>query len=1298
MLKTEAIKLLQSNPHIKPDKKVKNGFHTSGAPKGDNVLKANSYVDKIKQPNQFSIAYSTTFSQQSKGFKNITYKKFDKMMKQQIDLGYYELLNEFGARKLYFDIDFENGTIEQYKIKRDRIFELFAKEGIIIGDDYVEYGYTGTKNDMPYISYHIIVNNGMCFGTQAETLKCIKYMVAKYPEIKKENDDLFDLTVYNKFRNFRLPYQSKDGNKNAIQSYDGEIGDTKDFLICVDTGNYYNTFDINDVKFAVDKEGEAIKKKFTGWDFSGYTKAVQKTKGEDFKLDMEKDDGTYEYLINSIPNTPDVSYNDFKAVGHAIHSVYQGSREGLRKWTEWTEGYDADVSASDLRGKYEAFTLNDCGVKRLTDYGNIFNPKIELKSNKMIDIYTIKEDTFKNHTKINQKYISNGCNLVEEIMNNKFTCIKSPMGSGKTKGVYEILNGDYSILFVSCKISFGNALYASLKPLGFINYQDKDTMHLRSTAQKLLCSIESMKHAGTKYDYVFYDESETLNSNLCDKMNLQNEPMMNNSKLTKIIKNCKGFIAMDAYFGSKSTNFIKDCMKIKGLEDESITYIENDYREPNRTYKTCESYKVDDKIKSQKDILIASIMKSVGDDKKIAVCSGSNDLLCRIHKTIVAKYPDKVIKFYNSSNKLENGTDVNKEWDKIDILMYSPTITAGISYDYTEGVNSQFDKLFLYIGSYNNPLARDLIQASRRIRDFKDKEMIVCISHAKHLINWRGKPTDINIIKKQQKRFVNELFSNDGLYSIEQIKDIEFLENVYYRNTQERNNNDCFLPEVMKYFMEYDKVTYTGAVDDVENWVKLEPKDTFKFADIEEITEWKFNEITAKREAEEDISVDEWNQYKKYSYINNEIKTGLDEDVIIKYYDTNLCNRGKERQSRHILNFKRCLSKNIINELVINDNHVVKVDTEINSGNVIEMRKNQDKKLYEVILNIFKHLKLYDDKQRIIDINRTFTTTEIESLISMYKDISPSSINKLLADEIYRNKNKAKKEFGTTNMMGIINTIFKDTFNLHLSKAFDSKRKTTKGVTKMVSSYRFMQTTDKAKKKETVNGFNIYKDKDESSWVETFEFLEEEETTEALIKQALTTDKRQDHEKVWVNDVFTTYINENGQDYIIRYNEPRMENIKWKVLNDRVEFVNRTSKATNKIIMDDTNTPASLPKPTTITNPPTHFIVRYNEKTRENTTWKVLDDRVVFVSRTFKYHEDFVKSDYIAPKRKMTIAKNIQTKKTYNKEHELTQRKQIIKEFHIKSLQLTDRDMLNKLSIERNIALANIPRLQIKVI
>ena len=1078
---------------VKFDPKSK-GFTTIN----NSQYKANHFVSDIAiKCNAVGIAYHTKYNTTSMGFKVVSTEKLDKILSSKTDMGYYEVLDDVSARKLYFDVDFEGGTIDKYEEIKEEIFKIFKGEGLCFDNSSIrEVGSIREKNNQAYVSYHIIVNNGYLFENSTHISNVMKWMICKYPRL----GEIIDGSVYNKYRNFRLPYQSKNGNTNAIQVDKVPNGLCADYLINVrgDTTNYqlYPTKDISTLTKCISKKtGKEIRLTDSNKDnilnHTNYATAFP----VGYRVEVGKNDGSLEYIMKSIPNNHRVGYDVWLKIGMALFRVCKDKeydmKKGLDLWVEWTKIYDTNCSYEKMKSLYNVFNGKGYGMATLCAMAKIYNKDFDKKVKSSFTLYEVPPNTFTNSMMVEGRYLSDVVDLTKIINENTATILKAPMGTGKTYGIRPILsNPDKTILYVSCKRAFGNALAVDIAPYGFKNYMEfkNDKQGIRG-CDKIICSIESMKYCRDSYDYIFFDECETLLTNMTGEMCMKNNPMENLIKISKIIKdkNTK-LILMDAYVGKRTIDFVKEMYK-----DNEVLYVENTFQYPKRTYKECKDIKIGKSTIGKKDIFKSEIMKSLQNGEKISICSGSKTLLKEIELEILKTYGNsKKYIFYCKENPLLSNIDVDTEWDDIDILMYSPTITAGISYD-LNGKNKPFDKLFIYIGFSNNPLARDMIQAHKRVRHFNNPEIIVCISYIANLVKWDKLPTDIKIIKETEKHFKEDFYKEGGVYSISEIDSIKWVENIHYNNILERNVNDTQLPTTMLCFMKYENIVKTGNCD-MDGMIGCSQSvQQFKYDEIKDISMVDYDNIISNisNEEYETLTDEDWDAMKKYRYNNIRIREDLTTEKAEEYFNENLVEDptdfGNVSKSNNIHRFLSYIDSDSIEELKLDYCDLVedinKLEDVRNVNQVVEFNNIKIKKT-ALIYDMFKRLKLYDEETNTINIDKEFNTMDIENMMEDYEKIRYSSINKMLLFELLTNKNKDKSKFTILNMKAVINNVMKDEFNLDVSPPISKKKITiSKGVRKNVATFKLKQykiipavnPSDEEIKREVMNGFMVYR-------------------------------------------------------------------------------------------------------------------------------------------------------------------------------------------------------------------------------
>ena len=101
------------------------------------------------------------------------------------------------------------------------------------------------------------------------------------------------------------------------------------------------------------------------------------------------------------------------------------------------------------------------------------------------------------------------------------------------------------------------------------------------------------------------------------------------------------------------------------------------------------------KIIAEKEEFQHMIINDIRDGKKLFIPSMSNDFVTSLEHTLKNEFPDKSesIKIYNSFQadniKEYDMKNILEEWSKLDCVLSTPTIEAGVSYDC-----ERFDKIY----------------------------------------------------------------------------------------------------------------------------------------------------------------------------------------------------------------------------------------------------------------------------------------------------------------------------------------------------------------------------------------------------------------------------------------------------------------------------------------------------------------------------------------------------------------------------------------------------------------------------
>lgn len=440
-------------------------------------------------------------------------------------------------------------------------------------------------------------------------------------------------------------------------------------------------------------------------------------------------------VLDGLSDTTADNYDEWKRIGIILNELNPDSLEIYKDFSKRSKKYKTGDCEKIFRivgiHKLTYATLKTY-LKRDNEqlYKTIFGSKME----------NIK-DQLKQKTElieINTKYIGQINEIVERVEQfiytdtHKCLSIKSPMGTGKTQLIEQLLNNHIykpltkttepattkekfeRVLYLIHRVDFSNKIYKELKHIGFKHYKDKKTRDIYSEPL-LICSIDSLINLLTEneyYDLIILDEIESLlnqfSSSTITGRKINNTALLND--FLQLCKKSKKIISMDANYYDRADNFIR---QITG--DNKYLMIWNNYN--NNEKKKLIIHGTDtEPIKMIIEHLknyrpICTIFQSINKAKQFLNMLLNNEQLKNIltpsnHILHTAESPDK------EKRKLEN---VNELWKDKLLVIYTPTIDVGISYD----APNHFEQLFIFCSTMSNT-SRGVFQMTERIRNFKN--------------------------------------------------------------------------------------------------------------------------------------------------------------------------------------------------------------------------------------------------------------------------------------------------------------------------------------------------------------------------------------------------------------------------------------------------------------------------------------------------------------------------------------------------------------------------------------------------
>jgi hypothetical protein len=362
--------------------------------------------------------------------------------------------------------------------------------------------------------------------------------------------------------------------------------------------------------------------------------------------------------------------------------------------------------------KYKIYTIRTLNAWAKFDNPKEYNRLFKDENNKLLvdPIY------------INYRYLLD-VNIVDNLLvsktneffnDDKYKSLNicSPYNTGMTLYIKNVLDQfkPERILWVSYRVSLTNDIKFNFQSYGFQSYLTGNYK-----ADKLIIQLESLHkldgnyefidegNGVPSYDLVIIDEIESILSQF-NSPTFKMESREIFIYLQEIINNSKKLITLDGDISNRTYNFISNF-------GESINIVN-----------LCKFDKKIFNIVDDTSYFENKIIESIDANLKIAIVSQSRKKAEDIGNMLLKKYPTKKIMVYTSLTddilkmQLDNVNDV---WIKADILIYSPTIEAGVNFDIPH-----FNKVFGIL-SNNSTSQRSFLQMMNRIRKITDNEHII---------------------------------------------------------------------------------------------------------------------------------------------------------------------------------------------------------------------------------------------------------------------------------------------------------------------------------------------------------------------------------------------------------------------------------------------------------------------------------------------------------------------------------------------------------------------------------------------
>jgi hypothetical protein len=558
-------------------------------------------------------------------------------------------------------------------------------------------------------SYHLVVNNGYYYKSTREA----KEFVASLKET--ESDDIFrdglDLAPYMTNQSFKMPYQSKGGSNRVQRPHNGTF---RDHLIgrysWEDFKGYYDTTTTTTTTTTKNTRT----KQNTG--VAGTTTSTNKLDVGRIVTDKclaEADVKDVKSMLAAFGND-DLHWETYFAITCVLK--YEGYEfEDFNEWSRLSPTKHNDNQArsnwNDVEKRSEqCYNQNTLCTLLKRKFPNEKNERVFASwRNKVVDQVSKPTIDFSEYGYDTISYNERYCQpLAKQFRKYDDIQLHSHLGTGKTTVICDLIRvGNYtSIVCITPRVAFAHSIHSSLKKVEdrFVLYKDVPKAE-RYKERFVVCQMESIHTLGDAFDLVIFDESESNLAQL-DSYTIV-DFHLTTTKLEKLMRGAKKTIWSDAFILDRS---LVVCARLRPRTKR--VYIQNTHQPYDR-----KAWKVGGS--AGEFLKFVKVFQSQNPGKRLVIATGSRQNSDDIYNELKEECRVLKINSYTSDALTRSLEDVNNVWGGYDVIVYTTSITVGISYD---DPDKPFDFLFLHFSCCSSTV-RDLFQSSLRAREITNNTL-----------------------------------------------------------------------------------------------------------------------------------------------------------------------------------------------------------------------------------------------------------------------------------------------------------------------------------------------------------------------------------------------------------------------------------------------------------------------------------------------------------------------------------------------------------------------------------------------
>ncbi len=478
---------------------------------------------------------------------------------------------------------------------------------------------------------------------------------------------------------------------------------------------------------------------------------------------------------------------------------------------------------------------------------------------------------------------------IQPILPARTIYMRANTGMGKTNAAIEFMRDYKRIIVVSFRKSFTREKLASFNKHfvdKFVAYDSIKGQINLDTHPRIICQVESL-HRITKDiapDLVILDESESIFDEF--KSTTMKDARLCVQVFEWLLMTAGTVLSMDANIGPRTYEHIR---KVRGTDDELL--IHNKYQNGRGDQV---------KLTTDKTILVKQIINAILNDKNIIIPTNSRKFAKKIYTKLIGMIPAEqcllITSNMSDTDKKHLFENIDTEWPKYRVVIYSPTCGAGISF-----TQSHFDSVYCYFTD-NSCTVEACRQMMFRARNIHTRTYYVCIDVGYNqlrpytLQQIRTSTQQSAALSNGNSRALNYAPASyvNGIYTAPKFAEDLLFDIVTYANYIENLTRTCMLRLFIDQCRETGaSVTELDALDiDEKRAINDEMRALDKIIDIvdaaliaaaEDITEEQFIYIKDNtRNSNDVLQVNKYILRSAYSWGHN-----VDADFVLKYGKSN---------------------------------------------------------------------------------------------------------------------------------------------------------------------------------------------------------------------------------------------------------------------------------------------------------------------------------------------------------------------------------------------------------------------------